>query len=89
MMKTLMIAAALATATAGFAAAESTVVNQNKKLDQIFAQQRAATQPAQVSTDARGGFLERTFGSVRFGVIDPATAERGGSGRFGPGDRGR
>ncbi|MEL6476449.1 MAG: hypothetical protein AAFR17_03905 [Pseudomonadota bacterium] len=91
-MKTLMIAAALATATAGFAAAESTVAEKRAQLDRIFAEQRAAQASAQASTTAQPGFFERLFDTdgVRFGIVAPDTAEQGANvRRFGAGDRGR
>ncbi|MEM0922820.1 MAG: hypothetical protein AAGF44_04355 [Pseudomonadota bacterium] len=78
-MKTLMIAAALATATAGLASAETTVNEKRAQLDRIFAEQRAAQAQAQVSTDAQPGFLDRIFDRDRisFGVVAPDRAERG------------
>ncbi|MEM9097831.1 MAG: hypothetical protein AAGC79_04840 [Pseudomonadota bacterium] len=89
-MKKLLAATALAaTAIAGTAQAESTVVQQQQKLDKIFAEQRAAKgETRQVSSDRSGSFFARTFGDVSFGGLDPKTAERGfNTGRFGSSNR--
>lgn len=94
-MKKFMIAATLATVTAGIAgvaAAESTVVQQQQRLDRVIEQQRAKVANGQVSLNGRSGFLDRTFGSITFGALDPSAAQNGGRFNpqlFGVGNRGR
>ena len=89
-MKKLLVATALvATAFAGVAQAESTVVNQQAKLDRVFADQRSDKGVTrQATSDRSGSFFERTFGEISFGAINPGKAERGfDAGRFGASTR--
>ncbi|MEM7506821.1 MAG: hypothetical protein AAF415_08740 [Pseudomonadota bacterium] len=94
-MKKFMIAATFATVTAGIAgvaAAESTVVQQQQRLDRVIEQQRAQIADQQVSLNGRSSFLDRTFGRITFGATDPSAAQRGARfdpNRFGSGNRGR
>ncbi|MEM9046366.1 MAG: hypothetical protein AAGC81_16900 [Pseudomonadota bacterium] len=89
MKKLLVATAVVATAFAGAAQAESTVVQQQQKLDRIFAEQGSKKgETRQVSSDRSGSFFSRTFGEISFGAVNPGKAERGiSSGRFGSSTR--
>ncbi|MEM8793021.1 MAG: hypothetical protein AAGE80_15485 [Pseudomonadota bacterium] len=71
-MKKLIVATAIAaTALTGVAQAESTVVNQRAKLDNIIAQERSSKgETRQVSSDRSGNFFSRTFGDFSFSSGD-------------------
>ncbi|MEM7670199.1 MAG: hypothetical protein AAF317_13850 [Pseudomonadota bacterium] len=89
-MKNLMIVTAIAaTALGGIASAESTVTQQQHKLDRIFAEQRAGAEIKQATRNDEGGFFTRTFGGISLRAINPEQAELGTRSNFRAGDRGR
>lgn len=89
-MKKLMLATAVAaTAFTGVAYAESTVVQQRAKLDQILAKENGKAEVKQATRNDEGGFFTRTFGGISFKAISPETAELGSKSNNRAGDRGR
>lgn len=89
-MNKLMIATTIAVfALAGAASAESSVRQQQDKLDRIWAEQRANAEVKQASRNDDASFFERTFGAFELKAINPGTAESGSRSDFRAGDRGR
>ena len=89
-MRAMMIAAALTITSVGIAQADNGAFENREKLKQIFQEQRAKKETAQVSSGRETGLLGRIFGSFSLGVADSSSIEVGSDfRRFGTAGRDR